>query len=318
MSTSRRDFIKKTGLASASIGLGLNMDLDKEKNKAPLFKISLAEWSINRPLFSGKIDHLDFPILSKKHGIDAIEYVNQFFKDKAEDKAYLREMKFRADNEGVRSVLIMCDGEGQLGAKSEKERNETVDNHKKWVTAAKYLGCHCIRVNGYSTVKWSKDQNAFEESQKYVADGLHKLCEFADAYDMDVVIENHGGFSSNGAWLAGTIKKADHKRAGTLPDFGNFRISRDKDGNNVSYDTYEGVEELMPFARGVSVKTTAWDHDGNQSALDYEKITRVVLDTEYRGYFGIEHGEKDREWESIVEVKEELMKVRDLLRGEYK
>lgn len=317
MSTSRREFIKTTGLASAGLGLGLNTDMLKENSKDPIFKISLAEWSINRSLFAGKIDHLDFPVLSRKHGIEAVEYVNQFFMDKAEDKAYLREMKSRADGEGVRSVLIMCDREGQLGAENEKERIQSVENHKKWVTAAKYLGCHTIRVNGYSNIKWTTKKKAYKECQKLVADGLHKLCVFADDYDINVVIENHGGFSSNGEWLAGTIRMADHSRAGTLPDFGNFRIASEGK-KNISYDAYQGVKELMPLAKGVSVKTTAWDHNGNQSALDYEKMMRIVLDAGYRGYCGIEHGEKDREWESIVEVKNELIKTRDKLQAGYK
>ena len=239
MSTSRRNFLKTTALTTAGLSLGLSSKAAMN-NKEPLFKISLAEWSINRSLFAKKIDHLDFPVLARKHGISAIEYVNQFFMDKAEDKAYLREMKARADGEGVRSVLIMCDREGMLGAEEEKERIETVDKHKKWVTAAKYLGCHTIRVNGYSSVKWSKAKKDFSESQMLVADGLRRLCEFADEYDINVVIENHGGFSSNGKWLAGVMKKADHPRAGSLPDFGNFRLNGWGKGKAQSYDAYRG------------------------------------------------------------------------------
>ena len=278
----------------------------------PLFDISLAEWSINRSLFAGKMDHLDFPVMARKHEIGAIEYVNQFFMDKATDKAYLKEMKTRADNENVKSLLIMCDNEGMLGHGEEGERNKTVDNHKKWVEAAKYLGCHSIRVNGYSTVKWSKKGSAFKESQKLVADGLRKLCEFADSYDINVIIENHGGFSSNAKWLSGVMKQAAHSRAGTLPDFGNFRIAS-HEGKNVSYDSYKGVKQLMKYAKGVSVKITAWDNKGNSSPLDYERMLKIVLDTGYRGYCGIEHGEEGREWESIVEVRDKLIAAREAL-----
>ncbi|NHE59185.1 sugar phosphate isomerase/epimerase family protein [Cyclobacterium plantarum] len=312
----RRDFIKKTGLATAFFGLGLGSEAFALSPKASLYKISLAEWSVNKLLFSKKMDHLDFPMLAKKHGIHAVEYVNQFFMDKAKDMSYLREMKSRAEGEGVTSVLIMCDREGQLGAADAAERMETVENHKKWVEAAKFLGCHAIRVNGYSSVEYSQDRKAFSESQKLVADGLRQLCEFADTMDIGVTIENHGGFSSNGKWLSGVMKAADHPRAGTLPDFGNFQISPN-DGNPISYDSYKGVKELMPYAQGVSVKTTVWDGKGNQSPLDYEKMMRIVLKADYHSWCGIEYGEAGREWESIVEVREQLEATEAALQGSF-
>ncbi|RMG24780.1 MAG: twin-arginine translocation signal domain-containing protein [Bacteroidetes bacterium] len=311
--TSRRDFLKTSALASAGLGLGLHAQAQGLQGKEPLFKISLAEWSLNRSLFAGKIDHLDFAPLARQHGIEAVEYVNQFFMDKAKDKTYLREMKARADGEGVRSVLIMCDREGMLGASAEKERIQTVENHKKWVEAAKFLGCHCIRINGYSSVPWSESRADFEESQKLVADGLRRMCEFADKYGLDVIIENHGGYSSHAGWLAGVVLLSGHQRAGTLPDFGNFRMGKDKNGKPVSYDSYRGVKELMPYARGVSVKPTVWNAKGKQSPLNYEKMMKLVVDAGYHGYCGIEHGEAGREWESIEEVRDRLIAARKAL-----
>ncbi|MEX2512100.1 MAG: sugar phosphate isomerase/epimerase family protein [Cyclobacteriaceae bacterium] len=304
----RRNFIKKTGLAAAFLSSGIAQHSFSKTAKAPLFKISLAEWSVNKLLFSGKMDHLDFPILSKKHGIHGVEYVNQFFMDKAKDNSYLGEMKKRADGEGVKSILIMCDGEGRLGAEKANERQQTVENHKKWVEAAKFLGCHSIRVNGYSSIDWSPKKEDFEETMNLVADGLGQLCEFAAKMDINVIIENHGGYSSNAAWLVGVMEKTGHPGAGTLPDFGNFQISPNKGGDQpISYDSYQGVKELMPFAKGVSVKPTVWDGKGNQSPLDYEKMMRIVLDAGYHSYCGIEHGESGREWESIVEVRDQLI-----------
>ena len=257
------------------------------------------------------MDNLDFAKETKKHGIDAVEYVNQFFMDKAEDKKYLKEMKTRAEGEGVKSLLIMCDREGALGHPDKKERMQTVENHKKWVTAARYLGCHTIRVNGYASDGNNHVPN-FEEDMKRVADGLHQLCVFADDHGINVVIENHGGLSSSGKWLAGVIKAADHPRAGTLPDFGNFKMN-----DMESYDSYRGVEELMPYATGVSVKPTVWDDDLNSSELDYERMMRIVLDAGYRGYCGIEHGPRGTEWEGIAKVKKALEKTRDKLTDTY-
>lgn len=308
----RRNFIKSAGLASAAIGLGFPQMAFSVKKADPLFKISLAEWSLNKQLFSGKMEHLDFPILTKKAGINAVEYVNQFFKDKAKDMAYLKEMKTRAEGEGVTSVLIMCDGEGMLGAATQEERTQTVENHKKWVEAARFLGCHSIRVNAYSPIPWSTSKVDYNSSMDLASAGLHELCEFANGFDINVLIENHGGFSSNGKWLAAMIEKADHPRAGTLPDFGNFRIAN-VDGKAISYDSYRGVDELMPRAKGVSLKPTVWDDMGNEHPLDYSKMMKLVLAHDFHGYVGIEHGEEGREWESIEEIRIELEDVRRTL-----
>lgn len=253
----RREFLKTAGLVTAAFGIGLPHMSFTPRKADPLFKISLAEWSLNKALFSGKIDHLDFPVLAKKNGIEAVEYVNQFFKDKATDMAYLREMKTIADGEGVTSVLIMCDGEGMLGAATSEGRKQTVENHKKWVEAAKFLGCHAIRVNAYAAVPWSTNPTDAKTAMDITSSGLRQLCEFANDFDISVIIENHGGFSSNAKWLAEMIKQTAHPRAGTLPDFGNFRIANEID-KNISYDSYRGVDELMPYAKGVSLKPVVW------------------------------------------------------------
>lgn len=308
----RRNFLKSAGLASAAISLGIPQIAFSSTKADPLFKISLAEWSLNKQLFAGKMDHLDFAKLTKKAGIDAVEYVNQFFKDKAKDMAYLQEMKTRAEGEGVTSVLIMCDGEGMLGAATQKERTQTVENHKKWVEAARFLDCHSIRVNAYSPIPWSTSKVDYNSSMDLASAGLHDLCEFANDFDINVLIENHGGFSSNGKWLAAMIEKADHPRAGTLPDFGNFRIAN-VDGKAISYDSYRGVDELMPRAKGVSLKPTVWDDMGNEHSLDYSKMMKQVLAHDFHGYVGIEHGEDGREWESIEEIRIELEDVRRTL-----
>ena len=267
--------------------------------KEPLFKISLAQWTINPELKSGKVDNLDFAKVAHNHGIHAIEYVNQFFMDKAKDTAYLGEMKKRATDLGIKSLIIMCDREGNIGDPDEKKRNQTVENHRKWLDAAKALGCHSIRVNAGSAGSW-------EEQVNLASDGLAKLTAFGAEQGLNVIVENHGGLSSNADWLAEVITKVDHDRCGTLPDFGNFRI---KDGE--SYDSYEGIKKLMPWAKGVSVKDTVWDSSSNQSALDYDRMLKIVLDADFRGYCGIEHGG----FAGLNASREKLEQARERLAG---
>lgn len=273
----------------------------KGKKKKPLFKISLAEWSLHRALKSGKLDNLDFAKVTKEEfKINGVEYVNQFFADKAEDKKYLNELKTRHDDLGVKCLLIMIDREGALGDPDDAKRMTAVENHYKWVEAAKFLGCHSIRVNAQS----SKN---YEEAKKLAADGLRRLSTFAADHDINVIVENHGGLSSNGKWLAETIASVELDNCGTLPDFGNFH----------DYDRYKGVEETMDYAKAVSAKSHDFDDKGNETHTDYKKMMQIVLDHGYNGFVGIEYeGKEMDEYAGIHATKKLLMKVRRQLQKE--
>ncbi len=269
----------------------------------PWFRISLAEWSLHRALFSGRLDHLEFITAARRdYGIDAVEYVNVFFFERAGDPGYLQQMRRRCDAAGVRSLLIMCDREGDLGDPDPRRRAQAVDNHLKWLDAAAFLGCHSIRVNAAS-------EGSREEQSRLAADGLHRLAELAAGRHLYVLVENHGGLSSDAAWLVETIRRADHPNLGTLPDFGNFRIDRHR-----QYDRYKGVAELMPYARAVSAKSHDFDAQGNETTKDYLRLLRIVRDAGYRGHVGIEYeGDRLPEPEGIHATKRLLERVREQL-----
>ena len=270
--------------------------------KQELFKISLAEWSLHRELFSKKIDHLDFISLAKtEFGISAVEYVNSFFFEKARDRKYLNKMKSRANDHDVRSLLIMCDNEGNLGDPDKNKRYKAVENHYKWAEAAAFLGCHSIRVNARSD-----DKLSYDNQLNLAADGLSRLVDFCSDLKINAIVENHGGLSSNGAWLSALMKKIDHPRVGTLPDFGNFMIQ-----DNEWYDRYKGVEELMPFAKAVSAKSHEFDLNGNEIRTDYNKMMEIVLRAGYNGYVGIEYeGDKHSEYDGIHLTLKLLKKIK--------
>ncbi len=281
-------------------GIGYRLGEDLGKAPARTFSISLAEWSLHRSLQGGQMTNLDFPRVTREvYGLDAVEYVNSFFKDKARDEKYLDQLKKRCDDHEVVSLLIMCDGEGRLGDPDEKARAQAVQNHHRWVDAAKSLGCHSIRVNAASA-------GSYDEQMKLAADGLTQLTEYGASQGLNVIVENHGGLSSNGAWLAGVMKTVNHPRCGTLPDFGNFNL-----GGGKSYDRYKGVAELMPFAKAVSAKSHAFDEAGNETNTDYHKMMKIVLDAKYHGYVGIEFEGGGSEQDGILATKRLLEKVRD-------
>jgi len=291
----RRRFglLATAGLAAGAVPLPAAESVGGEA--PPLFGISLAQWSLHRALFDGKIDNLDFPREARRtYGIEAVEYVNKFFIDKAKDLDYLADLAQRAADEGVTSLLIMCDGLGKLGDPDAAARTKAIENHFPWVEAAKRLGCHSIRVNAASG-------GSFAEQQKLAADGLSRLAEYAGQLKLNVIVENHGGLSSNGGWLAGVMRLVDRENVGTLPDFGNFQ----------DYDRYQGVEELLPFAKGVSAKSHAFDAAGNETRTDYRRMLKLVVAAGYRGNVGIEYeGKNLAEPEGIKATKTLLERVR--------
>ena len=259
-----------------------------------LFKVSCTQYSLHRLIGSGELDNLDYTAFVKNEfGLDGVEYWNHPFFKKAEDAKYIQEMRKRADDVGVQGLVILIDGEGHLGDPDDKQRVDAVDRHKKWVTCAKELGCHSIRVNAKST-------GSYDEQMKLSADGLRRLSEFAAKIDMNVIVENHGGYSSDGKWLASVMEKVGLDNCGTLPDFGNF----------YDYDRYLGVEELMPFAKSVSAKSRDFDADGNETETDYSRMMKIVVAAGYDGYVGIEYeGGRLSEVEGVHATKKLLDRV---------
>lgn len=323
MPLTRRNLLTHTPLALAATALPAGRAFPADPPEDPVFAISLAQWSLHRSYFGaslgpgfrqqfledpdavlqGELDPLDFPVLARREfGIGAVEYVNTFFYAHARDQAYLTELKARADGEGVRSLLIMCDALGSTGDADEGARLQAVENHQPWLEAAAYLGCHAIRVN-------AAGGGSPGEVARRVAESLHALGDRAAPLGLSVLAENHGGVSSDGGWLAATIELADHPRVGTLPDFGNFRISG-SGPDAVLYDRYRGVAELMPRARAVSAKSYDFDEAGNETSIDYARMLKIVLDAGYRGHIGIEYeGSRLSERDGIRATRDLLLRL---------
>lgn len=275
----------------------------KSSSPQDLFTISLAEWSLHRTLRSGKLNNMQFPEFTKKtFGIEAVEYVNTFFFDKAKDKKYLEELKKRTTDNGITNVLIMCDREGRLGDPDAKKRTTAVENHYKWIEAAKFLGCHSIRVNAASKGEWT-------EQKKLAADGLSRLSEFGKQHGLNVIVENHGGLSSNGKWLKEVMETVNMPNCGTLPDFGNFK----------DYDRYQGISETIKYAKGVSAKAHDFNAQGEEIHTDFGKMLKIVFDSGYKGvYIGVEYeGRKTGEVEGIKLTRDLLIKKREKLAKLY-
>ena len=306
---SRRSFLQGASLALGAVGgyafatpAAAAADPAGASRGAAPFKISLAQGSLHKELAASRLDPLDFARVANGFGLDAIEYVSQFYKAKASDKSYWAELKRRAAGEGVCSLLITVDAEGELGAAAERARQRAVDNHKKWVERAAFLGCHAIRVNAGS-------QGTEDEQANWVSDGLRRLCEFSDPHGISVLVSNQGGLSSKGSWLAEVLTAVGHKRCGSLPDFGNFEL-----GAGIEHDRYKAVRELMPFARAVNAKSYDFDARGDETNINYPLMLKIVTDAGYHGYVSIEYeGKRLSEHAGIERTKKLLERVRTQL-----
>jgi len=296
----RRVFIKNLGMLGAAAGLSTLLPFDVfAAAKKEFFKISLAEWSFHKALFGGKMTNLDFPLRAKKEfGINIVEYVSPFFNKNETDAAYLKELLTITKNEGIQNHLIMVDGEGELGDLDPVKRAKAIENHYKWVDAAKTLGCLTVRVNAAGS-------GSEQDVKTAVVDGLGRLTEHAKKSNINIIVENHGGYSSDGKWLSDVMKQVNSPYCGTLPDFGNFKISADK-----QYDMYQGVRDLVPFAKGISAKTFKFDENGNEPDIDYTKMFKIIHDAKFTGIVGIEwEGDGFSEEEGIKKTKALLEKV---------
>ena len=323
----RKSFIRYGVLAGVVFGLSLNYSCKQNKKEENTetetteevvetetsnFKISLAQWSMHKMIREGGVDPYTFAEKAKAWGFEGLEYVSGLYYPELEKDNFSEEaMKNFVDKSlaeskkhGLENLIIMIDGQGDLATTDEVERNAAVENHYKWVDAAAALGCHSIRVN----------LSGSSEPEEWTAasiDGLTKLSTYAKDKNINILVENHGGLSSNGAMLANVFKEVNMDNCGTLPDFGNFCITWGEWPECLEwYDRYKGMEEIMPYAKAVSAKSHDFDENGNEIHSDYARMMQIVKDAGYTGFIGVEYEGSDlSEEEGILATKNLLLKV---------
>ena len=309
------------------IGLNSCKNNSETENAAPVaaaeeetpelfFRLSLAQWSLNQPIRAGEMDPMDFAQRANEMGFEGIEYVSQLYtplyQDSANTEAALQmvldSLKFKSEQYDVENVLIMVDGEGELAADNVAERNEAVENHKKWVDAAEFLGCHSVRVNLFGS-------NVPDDWKSNAIDGLTKLSQYAAEKNINILVENHGYLSSNAELLVDVMEQVNMKNCGTLPDFGNFCLRREggeRWGATCveEYPRYQGVEELMEYAKAVSAKSYDFNESGEETTIDYTKMLQIVKDAGYSGFIGVEYeGSRLSPQEGILATKQLLIEA---------
>ena len=287
----------------------------------PFFKLSLAQWSLHKAIRDDKtLSNLDFAKKAKELGFEGVEYVSQLYKlEKGNEQASLDslviELKKRSEEQNIQNVLIMIDHEGDLAVSDKAERDESIRKHSMWVDAAAKLGCSSVRVNLFG----GEAEKTPKIWHTNAVDGLGRLAAYGATKGINVIVENHGGLSSDASKLVAVFKEIGYKNCGALPDFGNFCVKRDTGdrwgGNCIEqYDIYKGVAELMPYAKGVSAKTFDFDENGNETTIDYTKMMRIIKDSNFVGFIGVEYeGDTMGEEEGILATKDLILKVNKAL-----
>ena len=307
----RKQFLSLTGLTSFGLAFPVTVFPSEKDTKN---KISLAQWSMNKSFFSGKKDVHDFAFYAANLGFTGIEYVNQFYFDQLKNgttssknvSSLAKTLNSRAKDNGISNVLIMVDEEGNLADSSDKVIKTAIEQHKKWVELAAEIGCHSIRVN----LSGENDPKRWVDKS---VQGLTGLCGFAKTMGINIIVENHGGLSSNGSLLAQVMKKTNLDNCGTLPDFGNFCIAHSLASDSTCeewYDMYKGIAELMPYAKSVSAKSYDFDNNGNETKIDYAKMMKIIKQNNYDGYIGVEYeGSRMTEKEGILATKSLIQRM---------
>ncbi len=313
----RKDFLSTLGIAGIGTSLGVfasNNYSPTTFEETPFFKLSLAQWSLHIAIQSGKMSPYDFGKFAKKHGFEGLEYVNTLYRDVMESKEKSKVIKsfIKKNNQivndlNLENVLIMIDDEGNLSTLNQRKRIKAIENHKIWIEAASEMGCHSIRVNLHGTSDAEKWKVTSSES-------LSKLSDYASDYNINIIVENHGGLSSDADLLMEVMENVNKDNCGTLPDFGNFCISRKwgygENGCEDEFDKYEGVRKLMPKAFAVSAKSHVFDENGNEKEIDYKKMLSIVKNAGYKGYIGVEYEKISlSEEDGIIATKNLLLKA---------
>jgi len=288
----KRRALLKTSLLAAGTALPV-------RSAAPKFRISLAQWSLHRAIQSRMITNLDFPRIAREQfGIEGLEFVNGLWEAPTQD--YIRRLKANMQKTGAQAVLLMVDGEGMMGHSERATRMKAALSHRKWVEIAAELGCHSIRTNMYPD-KQPTTPPEIDEFVKRCSESFNNLCGYAAAFKINVIIENHGGISSNPDVVVQLMKAVNLPNFGTLPDFGNFPKEIDR---------YEAVRKLMPFAKGVSFKCYDFGADGRETTLDLDRMMKIVFEAGYHDWVGIEYeGNRLTEFEGIQAAKRALERL---------
>jgi len=304
----RRKFNKIVSSLSSGIILSNGYSCSN-LNKVDKYGISLAQWSLHKMIKIDKtLNPIDFAQKSKELGFDAIEYVSTLYRpilEKMSIKEMTKKLINKSKEHDVKNLLIMVDDEGNLSSSNLSEIKEAIDKHKRWIEMASKLECHSVRVN-------LEGEDQLDKWKDNSIKGLSLLSEFASNYNVNIIVENHGGNSSIGKELAEVIKNVNLDNCGTLPDFGNFCIKR-KNGSlydgpcDIEYDKYEGMRNLMPYAKAVSAKSYDFDPFGNETTIDFKKMMDIVDEFNYNGYLGIEYEGNNHSEINGIELTKKLI-----------
>lgn len=244
----------------------------------------LKELHSNNPdqVLRGNMDHYSFLEAACSLNIKTIDLVNILFFSKVSDHSWLESYKRKADSLGLSFGCLMCDELGSLGSSSRTERRESLEKHLLWLQAASKLGCTMLRINAYG-------DGTYLQQLKQCSQTISSLADCANDYGINVVIENHGFASNNGAWLAMLIEHIGKDNVGVYLDFDNFFMGGWHHNPKRYYDRRQGIIDLAPYTFGVSAKSYDFNSLGDETTIDFKECIELLSEAKFDGVISAEY-----------------------------
>lgn len=324
LTMNRRSILKKLllypGLISATSFLTSPPTRARDQNilqgKSFHKRISLSQWSFHRAILGssmedyatftkllhskpervlqGHLDSRDILNIANSLGIKKVDLVNVLFFGHAMDKPWLNEFIAKAKSFNTSFQVLMCDQAGNLGASSQLARKQSINAHIVWLETAVYLGCKQLRVNAIG-------DGSYLSQLRQCADSLSKLGAIAESMGIELLVENHGYASNNGAWLAMLIEETNHDNVKVFADFDNFFMGGWDLSPERRYDRIQGLLDLAPFTAGVSAKSHDFGALGDETTIDFRKCIAIFEENGFDGLYSAEYeGDRISELEGAI------------------
>ena len=256
----------------------------------------------------------EFPARARDtFGVDAIETVA--FQFAGLDDPEIDRFATALDASGVR-LLNICIDAGDLLETDADKRAADVAVIEQWIARFAAMGSQFVRINPGSPFSAHHGDGL----PTHLVDALAELGAFAKGHGTRLLVENHGGPSSDPTWMRRLLDAVGPDACGLLLDLGNFDVLTSRlmpvlfagasDPSEVLAGTdltplYDGIEALAERAELVSLKAHHVAEDGTVGFVDLERALAILTAHGYDGPLSVEYeGNGGDPWAKSLRVLE--------------
>jgi sugar phosphate isomerase/epimerase len=244
-------------------------------------------------------------LVRERFDADAIEICQIQWQDPTD--AEVQQLASALRDAGVELLNIPIDV-GDLASPDAGRRGADIAATLRWLDIAAALGARFARVNaGAALAGAERDEDALVAALRLLGDA-------AAERGVRLLVENHGGQSSDPVYLQQLLKQVGRDRLGLLLDLGNFEpmltLSRagmseeEIDPSALDFEPlYAAIESLVAEAELVHAKSFGSVTPTVANPFDTERALKIVADSGYSGPITIEYeGEEGDPWVKTGEL----------------